>query len=112
MAEFDINIDYNALRETYSQIENDINELEAILTNTYSATNTLDAKKWTSGEKQKMDSEYIPYLKKVSEAAPLALRNQLALARYALEKYENLEIHHINETKKLIDGSSIGNVEG
>ena len=103
MAEYNISIDAQALENTFSEIEKDINELESILTNIYQATETLDDRKWFSNEKTKIDNEYVPYLKKVSEGAPLALRKQLKFARDALSKYTELEKSRTMKTEDLVD---------
>ena len=113
MSSFNLSLDAEALKDTLQLIENDIQELEEVLKNTYSATNTLDEQKWSSTEKRKLDSEYVPYLKKISEVVPLALRREVAFTRAALDKYETLEAERLKKAENLVDGTtSATKVEG
>ena len=87
-----ININYEGLRNKIEIIESDITRIEDILKQVEIATTSIDNEKiWVSKEKTKMDSDYIPYVKRISINVPIALRKHLNHIRKALSKYEETE---------------------
>ena len=87
-----ININYEGLSDKLDLIETDIVEIEEILKQIEIATTSLDDEKtWKAPEKIKMDSDYIPYIKKISKNIPLALRKHLNHLREVVNIYKTTE---------------------
>jgi len=87
----DLNIQSKTLNETFLNIENDINEISEILNNIYNAMLSFDETTWKGKEKEKIDSEYLPYLKKIVEIVPTVLTKHLTFSKNALKTYEELD---------------------
>ena len=85
----DISVKYSVY-DTLNLIAKDINNISEILNNIYNAVLTLDESKWNTKEKQKLNEEFLPYLKKISEKYPLYLNKRLEFARNSVNKYEQL----------------------
>jgi len=81
----------DSIDNTLINIENNINNIQEILTNIYNAVITLDEKKWNTKEKIKIDEEFVPYLKKILSMYPISLKRRLYFTRKAVEKYRNID---------------------
>ena len=81
----------DSIDNTLINIENNINNIQEILTNIYNAVVTLDEKKWNTKEKIKIDEEFVPYLKKILSVYPISLKRRLDFTRKAVEKYRNID---------------------
>ena len=102
MFEEKINIE-DTIDDTLVNIENDINEIASILQETYKAMLTLDEKKWKAKEKERIDEDFMPYLKKISEKYPIYLTNKLNYAKNAVKTYRELDKQISNLTQNLND---------
>jgi len=89
MRDFEIK---SSVNEDYANIENDINDISTIIANVYKAMLTLDDRKWKSKEKEKIDQEFVVYLKNISEKIPSNLTKRLNYAKLALEKHQEQDI--------------------
>lgn len=96
----DISLNYS-VDDTLNLIANDINNISEILNNIYNAVLTLDESKWNTKEKQKLDEEFLPYLKKISEKYPLYLNKRLVFAKNSINKYKQLNVIQQKATKEL-----------
>lgn len=93
-----ININYEGLSDKLDLIEKDIVEIEEILKQVEIATESLNNEKiWKAPEKTKMDSDYIPYVKKISINIPIALRKHLNHLRKVLNIYSSAETELIDD---------------
>ena len=105
----DININYEGLSDKLDLIEKDILEIEDILKQVDIATTSLDDEKiWKAPEKTKMDSDYIPYVKKISKNVPLALRKHLNHLRKVLNIYTSAETELTNAINQELEDLGAG----
>ena len=89
----------NEVKSDFDLIENDIKEINDILEKTYRAVLKLDESVWKAKEKDKIDQEFVPYLKKFAEKYANYLMARLNFAKDAVSKYEELD----QERSKLED---------
>lgn len=78
--------------EDISLIEKDIKNIEVLLKQVLEAMDCLDEKRWKSKEKNKIDQEFIPYLKKAYFNYPKELRSKLNHLKDAVNTYEETDI--------------------
>ena len=102
MSEERLNLTSN-INTTIIEIGKDINEIKDILAEIYKAMLSLDESKWKSHEKDKIDEEFMPYLKKISEKYPLYLTKRLDFLKSSVERYQNLDKEISNLTANLED---------
>ena len=96
----DISLNYS-VDDTLNLIANDINNISEILNNIYNAVLTLDESKWNTKEKKKLDEEFLPYLKKISEKYPIYLNKRLVFAKKSVNKYKEINLEQRKEAEKL-----------
>ena len=85
-----ININ-NEVKSDFDIVKSDIEEIADILDKTYRAVLKLDERVWKAKEKDKIDQEFVPYLKKFTEKYPNYLMARLNFAKDAVAKYEELD---------------------
>ena len=95
-----ISINYS-VDDTLLLIENDIQNISEILNNIYNAVLTLDESKWNTKERKKLDEEFLPYLKKLSEKYPIYLNKRLDFTKDAVRKYKEINILQNKEVEDL-----------
>ena len=75
----------------FETIQTDIDNIVDIIQKTYRAMLKLDDSAWVAKEKDMIDAEFMPYLKKFSEQYRGYLNARLNLAKDAAQKYEELD---------------------
>lgn len=100
MSEERINLE-TSIDNTLLNIENDIKEIASILEESYKAMLTLDENRWKAREKERIDAEFVPYLKKISEKYPLYITSKLNIAKTAVETYRNLDKTIATQAEKI-----------
>lgn len=72
-------------------LEHDINNIDDLIKKAYHAMLLLDKKIWDSKEKDKIDEEFLPILRKFSENYSNYLNVQVKFMNEAVQKYEKLD---------------------
>ena len=79
------------IRSDFDLVQKDIEEIGDLIQKTYRAMLKLDETVWRSKEKEKIDQDFLPYLKKYSEKYSNYLIARLNFVKNAVEKYEALD---------------------
>ena len=85
-----ININ-NEVKSDFDIVKSDIEEIGDILAKTYRAFLQLDESVWKAKEKDKIDQEFAPYLKKFAEKYSDYLMARLNFVKDAVQSYEELD---------------------
>ena len=86
----DLNINGKILAD-FDIIEKDIMDINETITDIYKSMLKLDESVWKAREKDKIDQEFMPYLKKYSEKYSNYLMYHLNFARDAVNKHIELD---------------------
>lgn len=81
----------NNIKSNFDIVQKDIQDISDLLQKTYRAMLKLDETVWKAKEKEKIDQEFMPYLKKYSDEYPNYLMARLNFVKDAVEKYEVLD---------------------
>lgn len=72
-------------------IQKDIEEIGKIIEGIYEKMESLDGKKWRGKEKEKIDEEYMPYLKELKTKTPIYLNRYVEMIREGAELHQEAE---------------------
>ena len=84
----DILLKYENLSNTVKNIENSINNIEEIINGVNKSMLTFNDSDWTGNQKKKIDEEYMPYLKTLSNDYILYLKKHLNYLKRAIMMYQ------------------------
>ena len=101
----DIKIDILNLEKLISMLDKDTVEINNSLMNINNTLKQLDSSKWSSPEKDKIDSEFMVYMNESVAKAEIELKAPLNNLRKALEKYKNLN-NKIEKATENLAGST------
>ena len=94
----DLNIDLQ-IQSDFLTIEQDIKDINDIINRINQTMLKLDDNFWHAKEKEKLDAEFMPYLKKYSDKYEIYLMKRLNFIKDAVLRYEELD----RERSKLED---------
>ena len=86
----DLNINLQ-IQSDFSVIEQDIKDINDIINKINQAMLKLDDNFWHAKEKEKIDAEFMPYLKKYSNKYENYLMKRLNFIKDAVSRYEELD---------------------
>ena len=86
----DLNINLE-IQTDFSIIEQDIKDIGDIINEMNQAMLKLDDGFWHAKEKEKIDAEFMPYLKRYSDKYEIYLMKRLNFLKNAVLKYEELD---------------------
>ena len=86
------NLDLVAIEQQLSVIELDIKKIVDIINKIYNKMLLLDESKWKGHEKDVIDREYMPYLKKLDAKTGNYLMNFVALIRESVNLHKETDL--------------------
>ena len=92
----DLKIDFD-IDGLFLEIQNKIGEIESNLQK-LSTASLIEETFWNTKEYEIYNTEYLPYLKKVSSTYPLNLINYLEFVKSAIVKYKDMDLENKKES--------------
>ncbi len=87
-------LDLTAIEQQLSIIELDIKEIVDIINKVYNKMLLLDESKWRGREKEKIDKQYMPYLKKLDSETEKYLMGFVSLIRESVGLHKEIDLYN------------------